>query len=187
VGPHERLLEQAGAPASARAALGGYLDLLAAWSARVNLTAARTPEQRVAVLIEPALGLLPLLLPGSLLDVGSGNGSPGLVLALLDPARAVTRRQPRARRWAFLREAARAAGRPDVDVRRERHEQYRGAPARNVTLRALRIEAPALARLIAPGGQALVSWPLPGAEAQAGAGRGPAVYAYRPGRVSRET
>ena len=48
--------------------------------------------------------------PGSLIDVGSGNGSPGLVLALVRDDLEVTLLEPRARRWAFLREAARASG-----------------------------------------------------------------------------
>lgn len=184
---HQQLLERAGAPRPAREALGRYLELLTAWSLRTNLTAARTPEERVLVLIEPALALLPLLQPGTLLDVGSGNGAPGLVLALLDPERRVTLLEPRQRRWAFLREAARACGRSDIDVRRERHERYLGAPAANVTLRALRIGKGELERLIAPGGQALLSWPLPGSRPHRGDRAGPGLYVYRPADVSRET
>jgi len=183
----QQLLERAGAPRAARESLERYLELLAAWSLRINLTAARTPEERVAVLVEPALALRPLLLPGALLDVGSGNGAPGLVLALVDPERPVTLLEPRLRRWAFLREVARACGRADIDVRRQRHERYRGAPAPNVTVRALRMSRGALERLLAPGGQAIVSWPLPGARAVPRPAAGPGVFVYRPGDVPRET
>jgi 16S rRNA (guanine527-N7)-methyltransferase len=94
--------------------------------------------------------------PGRLLDVGSGNGSPGLVVALLRPQLQVTLLEPRARRWAFLREAARTAGRPDVDVRRLRHDAYRGEPAETVTLRALALPLSALSRLVVEGGLVLV-------------------------------
>ena len=66
-------------------------------------------DLRVALLVAPVLPLADLLEPGELLDVGSGNGSPGLVLALLRPRLDVTLLEPRQRRWAFLREAARAA------------------------------------------------------------------------------
>jgi 16S rRNA (guanine527-N7)-methyltransferase len=138
-----------------------YLDLLAAWSARVNLTAADTPEQRVDVLVAPALRAATLLGPGSLLDVGSGNGSPGLVLALLEPLRPATLLEPRARRWAFLREAARATGREDVQVLRQRHDAYPGPPAANVTLRGLRLPLAALEPLVAPGGRLLIFGPPP--------------------------
>jgi 16S rRNA (guanine527-N7)-methyltransferase len=187
VNAYDVLLARSAVPSAARPALGHYLRLLEAWGGRANLTGARTPEERLQILIEPTLLLLPLLRPGSLLDVGSGNGAPGLLLALLEPGRPVTLLEPRSRRWAFLREAARAAGRADVDVRRERHEEYHGAPADNVTVRALRLSRHALERLIAPGGQALISWPLAGASpVSTGAGRRP-VFRYLPGVVPRET
>jgi 16S rRNA (guanine527-N7)-methyltransferase len=104
------------------------------------------------------------LQPGTLLDVGSGNGSPGLVLAALRPDLAATLLEPRQRRWAFLREAARAMGRPDIQILRQRHDQYAGPPATNVLVRALALPAAALAPLVAAGGQLLV-WgrPLEGA------------------------
>jgi 16S rRNA (guanine527-N7)-methyltransferase len=110
----------------------------------------------VRVLVAPALPALPLLAPGGLLDVGSGNGSPGLVLSLLEPRRPATLLEPRARRWAFLREAARAAGRPDVRVLRARHDAYAGPVAANVTLRGLRLPLSALEPLVEPGGRVLV-------------------------------
>ena len=129
-----------------------------------------------------ALPALPLLGPGGLLDVGSGNGSPGLVLALLEPRRPATLLEPRAKRWAFLREASRAAGRDDVEVLRERHDTYTGPPAANVTLRGLRLPLSALEPLVEPGGRVLVfgTSPAPAAgwreEAAAGPGARPAVY-----------
>ena len=83
--------------------------------------------------------------PGRLIDVGSGNGSPGLVLALLRDDLEVTLLEPRARRWAFLREAARAAGRAGIEVQRRRHDGYSGAPAETVTLRALALPLAELA------------------------------------------
>jgi 16S rRNA (guanine527-N7)-methyltransferase len=94
--------------------------------------------------------------PGRLIDVGSGNGSPGLVLALLRPELAVTLLEPRSRRWAFLREAARALDRPDLEVLRARHDGYAGPPAETVTLRALALAPAELLPLLRPGGALLV-------------------------------
>jgi len=122
----------------------------------VNLTGARGPAERVRLLVEPVLPLLPLLGPGRLLDVGSGNGSPGLVLALLRPELEVTLLEPRARRWAFLREAARSAGRPEIRVLRLRHDAYPGPPAQTLTLRALALPLSELSGLVAQGGRVLV-------------------------------
>jgi 16S rRNA G527 N7-methylase RsmG len=65
--------------------------------------------------------------------------------------------EPRTKRWAFLREAARAAGvAARVEVRRARHDEYEGPPADTVTLRALSLPLPSLAPLVSPGGRLLV-------------------------------
>jgi len=103
-----------------------------------------------------AVPLAPLLEPGRLLDVGSGNGSPGLVLAALRPDLRVTLLEPRQRRWSFLREAVREIGRRDIEVLRLRHDEYRGARVENVSIRALRLPSAELVGLLVPGGRLLV-------------------------------
>ena len=130
--------------------------MLAEWGRKVNLTAARTPADRVHLLVEPVLPAQALPEPGALLDVGSGNGSPGLVLALLRTDLQVTLLEPRARRWAFLREAVRRVGGPPVRVLRGRHDDYAGPPVRTVTLRALALPLTEIAPLLEPAGRLLV-------------------------------
>jgi 16S rRNA (guanine527-N7)-methyltransferase len=188
--PHRAPLEalDLGEPAVAR--LTTYLDAVAAWSRRVNLTGARTPEERTARLVGDVVPSVALPGPGTLLDVGSGNGSPGLVLALLRSDLEVTLLEPRSRRWAFLREAVRVSGHPRVDVRRERHDAYSGDPARTVTVRALALPLRGLAPLVAPGGRLVVLGRRPPQEgpfeAEADAREGVHVY-RRVETVSRET
>ncbi len=160
-GPNLAALEGLGLAQPVRSRLAAYLSLLSAWNPRVNLTAARTPAAQVELLIRDVLPLTDLLLPGALIDVGSGNGSPGLILAILSPERPVTLLEPRTRRWAFLKEATRAVGRPDVQVLRCRHDEFPGPSATNVTVRALRLPAPELAHLLAPGGRILVLGAVP--------------------------
>ena len=162
-GAHDPHLAALGLAPRDVAALSRYLDLVADWNPRVNLTGARTPAERVAILVAPVAPLAPVLEEGRLIDVGSGNGSPGLVLALLRPDLSAILLEPRQRRWAFLREAARAVGRPDVDVRRQRHDGYEGPAAQTVSLRALALPLHALAPLVAPGGRVMV-WGAPPAE-----------------------
>ena len=128
---------------------------IAAWSERTNLTAARTPAARIDLLVRPLVPLARDVAAGRLLDIGSGNGSPGLVIAALRPDVEATLLEPRMRRWAFLREAARAMG-IAVDVRRERHDAYAGPRARTVTVRALRLPAADLAELTESGGSVIV-------------------------------
>jgi 16S rRNA (guanine527-N7)-methyltransferase len=138
----------------------------------VNLTAARTPAERVSLLVADVLAAAPVPAPGRLIDVGSGNGSPGLVFALLRDDLDVTLLEPRTRRWAFLREAARGAvpARP-VRVLRARHDGYEGEPAETVSLRALALPLGELASLVAPGGRILVLGGRPAADPPFGLGR----------------
>jgi 16S rRNA (guanine527-N7)-methyltransferase len=109
----------------------------------------------VARLVGDVLPVVKLVPPGRLLDVGSGNGSPGLVLAVLRRDLDVTLLEPRVRRWAFLREAARCVERP-VRVLRLRHDTYDGPAFRAVTVRALRLPQGELASLVEPGGRLIV-------------------------------
>ncbi len=141
---------------STKARLRAYLDLLERWAERVNLTGARSDEARVRLLIAPALMASPYIQPGHVLDIGSGNGSPGLVLAAMHAECAFTLLEPRQRRWAFLREAARAIGRPEIAVLRERFEEHEGPAADTVTVRALRLPLASAVRLVRPGGRVVV-------------------------------
>jgi 16S rRNA G527 N7-methylase RsmG len=182
VGAHLPFLAALGLEPAPRAALGRYLDLLASWSARINLTAVRSPADRVAVLVTPVVPAAKGL-EGPVLDIGSGNGSPGLVLGLLRPDLAVTLLEPRQRRWAFLREAARAAGRPEIEVLRARHDGYSGPPAQTVTFRALALSLPAVAGLVVSGGRVVVWGARPPAAVgfDAEAGPGTDIHVFRRG------
>jgi 16S rRNA (guanine527-N7)-methyltransferase len=95
----------------------------------------------------------------SVVDVGSGAGLPGIVLAVARPDLAITLVEPMARRTAFLTEAVAVldlAG--PVRVVRARAEEYRGPGADVVTARAVapldRLAAWCLP-LVAPGGRLL--------------------------------
>jgi 16S rRNA (guanine(527)-N(7))-methyltransferase RsmG len=143
-------------PAPSRTQIIAYLRTLEAWAGRINLTGARTTEERIRLLIVEILPVPPHLVPGHMIDIGSGNGSPGLVLAALRPDLPVTLLEPRQRRWAFLREAARAMGRADIEVHRQRHDEYRGPAATNVVVRGVALPLAELARLTDSGGQAIV-------------------------------
>jgi 16S rRNA (guanine527-N7)-methyltransferase len=150
--PHRVPLRRLPLDESAALRLEVYLDTLEEWNRRVNLTGARTPTERVSRLVEAVWPLVALVPAGRLLDVGSGNGSPGLVLALVRDDLEVTLLEPRARRWAFLREAVRRTGRR-AEVLRARHDGYHGPAAAAVTIRALSLPLSELAPLVEPGGR----------------------------------
>ncbi len=90
--------------AEARGALAAWLDLLATWNARVDLTAARSADELVDLMVADALVLASRIPEGAkVVDVGTGAGAPGLALAVLRPDLAVTLVEPLAKRAAFLR------------------------------------------------------------------------------------
>lgn len=140
---------------AAREKIDRYLDCLLRWSRSINLTGAGTRESAFDTLVAPVLGAEKLL-QGHVIDVGSGNGSPGLILAVLRPDLRFTLLEPRAKRWAFLREAAREMGLGNTNALRDRSETYRGEQAMTVTMRAVGLDATRLRPLLSPGGCVLV-------------------------------
>ncbi len=96
------------------ARLAGPLDALAGellrWNQHINLTGYREPREVWVGLFLDACALLPHLRGMSLLDIGSGAGFPGLVLALARPDMQVTLLEGRAKRVSFQKQAARLLG-----------------------------------------------------------------------------
>jgi 16S rRNA (guanine527-N7)-methyltransferase len=94
--------------------------------------------------------------PCSLVDLGSGAGLPGIVLALLLPDVAVTLLEPMQRRVAFLAECVATLGLANATVLRGRAEDWAGRLAADtVTARAvapLARLAPLALGLVRPGG-----------------------------------
>lgn len=138
--------------------LSVYVALLLTWNRRINLIG-RADEPHVWVRhIEDSLQLIPLM-PSNLnraIDLGSGAGFPGLILAIVTgiPFDLVESDQ---RKAAFLREAACTTATP-ATIHAIRIEDTKIPPASLVTARALAPLSQLLAmahRFIAPGGVAL--------------------------------
>lgn len=106
-----------------------YLAELAKWSQRINLIARDTPELQVlANHFLDSLSLLPLLqgqpAPVHLLDIGTGAGFPGLVLACVLPEARFTLVEPRQKRVSFLRHLIRTLQLRNVEVVADRIEPH---------------------------------------------------------------
>lgn len=81
-----------------------WLDLLATWNAKIDLTAARSASELADLMLADAVVLARHEKQGAkVVDVGSGAGAPGLALSLLRPDLAVTLVEPLAKRVSFLR------------------------------------------------------------------------------------
>jgi 16S rRNA (guanine527-N7)-methyltransferase len=116
-------------PASALQLLATWLDLVVAWSERVDLTAARDADTLVDLLLADAAVLASTQPSGSVIDVGSGVGAPALPLAVLSPSLTLTLVEPRDRRAAFLRTSCGTLSRPDIRLLRSRSMEVEAGAA----------------------------------------------------------
>lgn len=106
-----------------------YLRLLAKWNRVYNLTAIRDPWLMVPAHLLDSLAVLPFVTGPRLLDVGSGAGLPGLVLAIADPSLRVTLLDASGKKARFLTQAVIELRLGNVEVVQSRIEDYRPADA----------------------------------------------------------
>lgn len=114
-------------PRAAQEKLLAYATLLYKWNRTYSLTALREQEKAVSHHLLDSLAVLPYVVPGSLLDVGSGGGMPGIPLAIARPDLAVTLLDSNSKKAAFLRQAAIELALPNISVHCGRVEQYHPA------------------------------------------------------------
>ncbi|MGY6252608.1 16S rRNA (guanine(527)-N(7))-methyltransferase RsmG [Paraburkholderia caledonica] len=105
-----------------------YVTLLAKWNAVYNLTAIRDPRQMLIQHILDSLSIVPHLVqrnPGTVLDVGSGGGLPGIVLAIVRPDWDVTVNDIVHKKTAFQAQAKAELGLTNLSVVTGRVETLR--------------------------------------------------------------
>lgn len=134
----EDFAELTGVSRETSARLERYAALLAVWQAKINLVSTASLEDIWRRHILDAAQLAALI-PGTrrrLVDIGSGAGLPGLILAILG-FEDVMLIESDGRKCAFLKEAARLTG-TAVEIHHGRTEDApRDRPAAVVTARAL--------------------------------------------------
>ena len=113
-------------PSGASEKLMAYLGLLAKWNKTYNLTAIRDPLQAVSQHLLDSLAVLRDLsdCAGTLVDVGSGGGLPGIPIAIAEPARRVTLNDASEKKGAFLRQAVIELGLSNATVHIGRVEDW---------------------------------------------------------------
>ena len=135
-----------------------YYQLLAKWNAKINLTAFKlTPEGDEAaidrLLVEPVVAARYVAENArTLLDAGSGGGSPAIPLKLASENLHLRMVEVKTRKAVFLREAVRALGLRDAEVETSRFEELLPRAELHETLdlvsiRAVRIETRTLLTL----------------------------------------
>lgn len=101
-----------------------YLSLLHKWNKVYNLTAVRDPLDMVTLHLLDSLSVLPHVNGLNLLDVGSGGGLPGIVLAVCRPELQVTTIDTVQKKTIFMRQVKGELGLKNLTVVHARVETF---------------------------------------------------------------
>jgi 16S rRNA (guanine527-N7)-methyltransferase len=101
-----------------------YLSLLNKWNKVYNLTAVRDPQEMVTLHLLDSLSVLQYIKAKNLLDVGSGGGLPGIVLAICKPELQVTTIDTVQKKAIFMRQVKGELGLSNLEVVHARVENY---------------------------------------------------------------
>jgi 16S rRNA (guanine527-N7)-methyltransferase len=99
-----------------------YLALLDRWNHTYNLTAIRDPREMVTRHLLDSLAMHAFVSDGTLADLGTGPGLPGIPLAIAKPGLLVTLVESNGKKARFLREAVRTLGLSNARVAESRAE-----------------------------------------------------------------
>jgi len=114
-----------------------FTDLLLEWNKIHNLTGAKTPFE-VEKNIEDSLFPTTFIKePTSILDVGTGAGFPGLILAMAYPHVRTVLCEPRQKRASFLKYVVMELELLNVEVVKKRVEEYEAEPFGLISSRAV--------------------------------------------------
>lgn len=114
-----------------------FMSLLKEWSGTYNLVAPRERDFLLTRHLLDSLSIANWLQEGSLLDVGSGAGLPGLPLAIIDPERDVTLVDSAGKKIRFIRHVGRELKLDNIYPVHERIEEMKQTgDYANITSRA---------------------------------------------------
>ena len=117
--------------------LENFASLLNEWNQIHNLTGAKTIDAIYVNIVDSLFPLTFMETPKTLLDVGTGAGFPGLVLAIALPGTEVVLAEPLKKRVSFLKYAAIDLELGNVRVEAKRVEKVAHKPFEMISSRAV--------------------------------------------------
>jgi 16S rRNA (guanine527-N7)-methyltransferase len=138
-------------PEDQELSLAMYCDELVRWNNKINLTALSGAKLVRRLVVEPVWIAQELKLFGSLIDIGSGNGSPAIPFQIVSQRLRCDLVEARTKRAAFLRHLGQRLRLPTMSVHRAKFEDL-GAVFTNpdwITLQAVAL-SPEILRVIRP-------------------------------------
>jgi 16S rRNA (guanine527-N7)-methyltransferase len=111
-----------------------FTYLLEKWNKTYNITAIRSLEKMVVLHILDSASVYRYLTGNSIIDVGTGGGIPGIILAILNSKLKVTLLDTSQKKTRFLRFAVRELKLENVTVVCERVEKYQAIPTYDVVI-----------------------------------------------------
>jgi len=101
-----------------------YIELLVQWNSAYNLTAIRGPEKMLAYHVLDSLSILPFIHGNDCLDIGTGAGLPGIILALAKPDTQWVLLDGNNKKTRFVQQAVITLNLKNVEVICSRIEKY---------------------------------------------------------------
>ena len=101
-----------------------YLNLVEKWNRVYNLTAIRERDEMIKLHFLDSLSILKHMLVKNILDVGSGAGFPGIVLAITKPELKVTVMDSVNKKTTFMQQVKSELSLTNLDVLNSRVEDY---------------------------------------------------------------
>lgn len=136
-----------------------YMVLMLKWNRSYNLTAVRKPSDIIRRHFLDCLAVSPYIIGQRIIDVGSGAGLPGIVLALVYPKKQFYLLDSNGKKARFLMQVKTDLALSNVTVVQERVEEYKDSELFDVIItRAFGNMAEIVStteRLCRPGGQIL--------------------------------
>lgn len=100
-----------------------YQDALILWNKAYNLTAIRDPEEMLTKHLLDSLSIIKHLPQGRLLDIGTGGGMPGIMIALSQPHRECILLDANGKKIRFLKQLIADMKLPNVRAVQSRVEE----------------------------------------------------------------